>query len=890
MDDDRDRSSRSEPPSTDTGRRWPSPSWNETTTDYPRDACIHDLFEDRAREAPGSVALVQGPRALTYGELDGRSNRLASRLRQRGVGPGVLVGVLIGRSLESVVASLSVLKAGGAYVPLDPSHPADLLTFQMDDIHAPVLLTTTALRALLPSHSATVICLDEDEPEACGPSLVPRPRLVSAGDLACIMYTSGTTGRPKGVMVTHRGVVRLLFGIDYVRLGPDTVTLHASPPAFDASTFEVWGPILHGGRCIIAPERVLTARGLGRLLREGRVNTLWLTAALYNAVIDEAPDALAGLEQLLIGGEALSATHVRRGLERLPTTRLINGYGPTEGTTFTCCYPIPRTFGEEAKTVPIGLPIGNTRVYLLDGSMRPVPIGTAGELYVGEDGVALGYLNRPRETAEAFIPDPFSTVPRARLYRTGDLARWRPDGLIEFLGRNDSQVKVRGYRIELGAIEAILGRCRGVAGVAVVVREDAPGEKRLVAYLTAAPGSPGLEAPVLRAFLEKSLPSYMIPSAFVTLGALPRTANGKLDRAALPAPFPSRSWGDAPFIAPRDEVEARLVSTWEEVLGMAPIGVRDDFFELGGNSLTALRLVARVEEAFGTRLPRLALLRASTVERLAVVLGGLGRGEGQGMKGSSLVAIQAGGPELPFFFLGGGTAVFDGRDTSYLHRLAHHLGPSRPVYTFVGENLDRGITPDLLVERLASCFVNDLCAAFPDGPYHLAGHSFGAFLALEMARQLVSLGKPVGVLGLLDPLSPLHPRKLAWWERPDRRLAGLVVTAASRWRGDSARPAVPFPPAAPDIEHEGRLDVLKEAIAGYTSAPRYYPGPATLFRPNEELPTFNKVTFDDPFNGLARFIGGGIAVHQVPGSHSTMVNEAGLRVIVEEMSQDLGGR
>ncbi|WP_020465941.1 AMP-binding protein, partial [Singulisphaera acidiphila] len=308
--EDTDRSVRCERPPTEVGSHWPAAEWNETATDYPRDACIHELFEARAREAPESVALVLGSDVLTYGELAHRSNRLARRLLDLGVGPDVFVGILLERSLESVVAALSVLKTGGAYVPLDPSHPPEQLAFQLEDTQAPVLLTRTALRPLLPPHTAAVVCLDSDWPSVSRDSTDPFPRLGSAEDLACVMYTSGSTGRPKGVMVTHRGVVRLLFGVDYVRLGPDSVVLHMAPPAFDASTFEVWGPLLHGGRCVIAPDALPSARELGRVLREGRVNTLWLTAALYNVVIDEAPEALASLDQLLIGGEALSVAHV----------------------------------------------------------------------------------------------------------------------------------------------------------------------------------------------------------------------------------------------------------------------------------------------------------------------------------------------------------------------------------------------------------------------------------------------------------------------------------------------------------------------------------------------------------------------------------------------------
>ncbi|GAC1448561.1 MAG: hypothetical protein NVSMB9_31850 [Isosphaeraceae bacterium] len=879
--------------------------WNDTATAYPRDACIHELFEARAREAPGSIAVMAGSATLTYEELDRRSNQVARHLRELGVGPEALVGVFLERSLESIVAFLGTLKAGGAYVPLDPTHPPARLAVLLADTRASVLLTRSDLRPLLPPHHATVVQLDSDWPSIAARGSEPLGiKEGSAENLAYVMYTSGSTGIPKGVMVAHRGVVRLLFGVDYARLGADRVFLHLAPPAFDASTFEIWGALLHGGRCVIVPGPLPSFHELGRALREGGVTTLWLTSGLYNAVIDEAPEILKDVDELLIGGEALSVAHVRRGLDRLPATRIINGYGPTEGTTFTCCRPITCPIEEGESSIAIGRPIGNTRVYLLDEAMRPVPIGVSGELFIGGDGIARGYLNRPANTAQLFVPDPFSKVPGARLYRSGDLARWRPDGLVDFQGRRDDQVKIRGYRIELGAIETTLRKCPGVRDVVVATPEDPRGVKRLVAYLTVSPGASRPEETSLRTELERALPGFMVPALFVFMDALPLTANGKVDRQALPLPDPTELREETPFTAPRNDLEAKLALAWREVLGITRIGVHDDFFRLGGNSILGLRLIARIEEVCGACLPYLTLLRATTIEQMSRIIEGLG--EEESAAASTVVAIQPEGPETPFFCMAGGMAVLDGRGALILRNLAERLGPRQPLYTFMGETLDEGVPPVRLIERLASAFVADLRAAFPEGPYHLGGHSYGAFLALEMARQLQQVGRPVGLVALLDPWSPRHPRKLVWWERGSlqrKHLAQLspgaqasylrerfVARMRSRW--NRLRLPAPVAPAAPidrQTELEQRPDRLRQSIADHVSLARAhrYRGPVVLFRASERPPGFHGYGFDDPLNGLSPLVDGKITVCPVPGNHFAMLEEPALVVVAEGIRKAL---
>jgi amino acid adenylation domain-containing protein/non-ribosomal peptide synthase protein (TIGR01720 family) len=591
--------------------------WNDTRREYPRDGGIAERFGAQAATTPEAIALAFNGEELSYRELDARANRLARHLRTLGVRPEVKVGICMDRSMDLVVGLLGILKAGGAYVPLDASYPTERLAFMLEDSGVPVLLTQERMLALLPEHRARVVCLDRDRDAFARWSDAPLESGATPENLAYVTYTSGSTGVPKGVEVRQRGVLRLVFGSHYAEFGPDQTFLQLAPVSFDASTLEIWGALLHGGKCVVYPDRVPTATELGEVIEAEGVTTLWLTASLYNAMVDESPAALAGVKQLLIGGEALSVSHVRRGLLSLPRTRIINGYGPTESTTFTCCHPIPRDLPEDVMSIPIGRPIGNTRVYILDGGMRPVPAGVAGELYIGGDGLARGYLNRPELTAEKFVPDPFDETGGGRLYRTGDLGRYLADGTIEFRGRVDHQVKVRGYRIELGEIESVLRQDPAVKDALVVVREDAPAEKRLVAYVVRAEGV-NADAGELRGFLKDRLPEYMVPPALVFLDTLPLTPNGKVDRRALP--LPEAGSGAETYEGPRTRVEEVLARIWSEVLRVEVVGVRDNFFELGGDSILSLQVMARANDA-GLRLSLKQLFQHQTVAELARVAG-----------------------------------------------------------------------------------------------------------------------------------------------------------------------------------------------------------------------------------------------------------------------------
>jgi amino acid adenylation domain-containing protein len=589
--------------------------WNDTEKEYPKNKCIHELFEEQVAKTPDGVAVLFDNQQLTYRELNERANQLARYLRKLGVGPEVLVGISVERSLEMVVGLLGILKAGGAYVPLDPEYPKERLAFMLEDTHAPILLTQQRLVDGLPAHNAHVVRLDRDWEEIAAESDKNPISGTAADNLAYVVYTSGSTGQPKGVEVRHQAVLRLLIGIDYVRLDANQSFLQLAPTSFDASTFEIWGALLHGARCVIFPGKVPIPSELGNILRHYHVSTLWLTASLCNTVIDEAPEALSEVRQLLMGGEALSVSHVQRALGLLPGTQIINGYGPTESTTFTCCYAIPPRLDENISSISIGRPIANTEVYLLDSHLSPVPIGISSELYIGGDGLARGYLNRPELTAEKFIPHPFSHEPGARLYKTGDLARYRPDGNIEFLGRTDHQVKIRGFRIELAEVEAVLSQHPAVRETVVVAREDIRGEKKLAAYVV--PNQESISTTSnLRSFLKQKLPEYMVPSSFVTLDALPLMPNGKVDRRALPAPDQSRPELIS-FVAPRTPVEELLAKIWSGVLKVEKVGVHDNFFELGGHSLLATQVISRVHDTFHLNLPLQSLFENPTIDGLA---------------------------------------------------------------------------------------------------------------------------------------------------------------------------------------------------------------------------------------------------------------------------------
>ena len=587
--------------------------WNQTQTNYPHQ-CIHQLFEEQVEKTPNAVAVGFKNQQLTYRELNTRANQLAHYLQKLGVGEETLVGICLERSPNIIVAMLGILKAGGAYLPLDPTYPSDRLAFMLQDAQAFLLLTEQRLWGQLTNIQQ--ICLDSDWSVICQESQQNLKCHTTADNLAHVIYTSGSTGQPKGVMILHRGVVRLVRNTDYIDLQPTDVIAQASNTSFDAATFEIWGALLNGAKLVILErETVLSPRDFASSLQTEGITILLLTTALFNQMIQEVPLAFRALRCLLFGGEAVDTRRVRQLLEAGSPQQLLHLYGPSENTTLATWYHVQH-IEPKAETVPIGRAIANTQVYILDRYLQPVPIGVAGELHIGGVGLAIGYLNRPELTAKKFIPHPFQA--NWKLYKTGDLARYLPDGNVEFLGRIDNQVKIRGFRIEPGEIETVLSQHPQVQQAVVTVREDDPGNKYLTAYVVGKTET--LTSSELRQFLKQHLPEYMMPSAFVMLKTLPLTPNGKVDRRVLPKPEITNSELEAAFVAPRTWEEERLAEIWCTVLNREKVGIYDNFFELGGHSLLITSVLSRIRESFAIELPLRSVFAAPTIAALSQVI------------------------------------------------------------------------------------------------------------------------------------------------------------------------------------------------------------------------------------------------------------------------------
>jgi amino acid adenylation domain-containing protein len=577
------------------------------------DQTVHHGFARQVAEHPDRTAVTAPDGSLTYAELDARANQLAHGLRSLGVFPGSVVGVCVERSTGLATALLAVLKAGAGYLPLDPAQPSGRLAGMLREAGAEIVVTQASLAERLGSLAATSVFLDVPGGSFSGFPATAPPADSSPADTAYVIYTSGSTGQPKGVRVPHRGVTRLVVDTDFIDLREDDVFLHLAHIAFDASTWEIWGPLLNGGSVVMAPPGDLSPGEIAALVRRHGVTVLFLTTALFHVMTEHGLADLRGLRYLLTGGEVTSVRHMNRALAELPDTALIHAYGPTENTTFTTCHavtePVPGT------TIPIGVPIRGTTVHVLGKDMAPVPDGTVGELYTGGLGVADGYLNEAELTAERFVPDPFSATPGARLYRTGDLVSRRPDGALEFHGRADNQVKIRGFRIEPGEIEVALREHRDVLDAVVVPRDRPGGERDLMAAYVS---SEVLTTADIRAHLSMTLPQYMLPAAYVRVDRLPLKPNGKVDRAALvqlsPAGRPELS---TEFREPGSPIAVWLAELLADMLGVDAVGSDDDFFELGGHSLMAARITSAVQAEFGVGIPVLTFYEEPTVSGLS---------------------------------------------------------------------------------------------------------------------------------------------------------------------------------------------------------------------------------------------------------------------------------
>jgi amino acid adenylation domain-containing protein len=859
-------------------------SFNATEHPVP-EMTLPALFEGHAARTPEAVALIFGRESLTYGELNARANQLAHHLIGLGVGPESLVGIALERSIEMVVALLGVLKAGGAYLPLDPNLPALWREHLVADAALRHLVTCQRYNACYADCIEQVVTLDGNARQlAAHCSENPATPLVPK-QLAYLNYTSGSTGQPKGVLVTHAGVVRLVQEPNYVRLDKASRLLQLAPLSFDAATFEIWGALLNGGSSVIMPPEPVSLEEIGEVLRREKVNTLWLSAGLFNQVVDCALPILAGVRQLLAGGDVLSLEHVRQVRRAHPNCQVINGYGPTENTTFSCCYAV-RGEMDLCRGVPIGSPITNTRAYVLDAGLEPVALGVTGELYVAGAGLARGYLRRPALTAERFVPDPHG-LPGTRMYRTGDLARWRSDGNLEFLGRADQQVKIRGFRIEPGEIETALTALPAIAQAAVIAREDVPGARQLVAYVVPAAGT-APDTTTLRRSLSERLPYYVIPSAFVVLESLPLTANGKLDRRALPVP--ERCSGEESYRAPRDAQERILCGLFAEVLKVERVGIEDNFFALGGHSLLALRLCSEIEKIFGQKLPIVILFEGHTVEKLAIILR-----RRKTLLTPPVVVIQPLGSKLPFF------NVHDGYgSTLHYGMLAHLLGSEQPFYGIQAQEKDGRPLQRHSIQAIASYYVAEMRKFQPTGPYSLGGYCLGAIIAFEMAQQLHRSSEEVDFLCLFDSSNPaarLGVKQILFGplqrridsicppgpQSPAKKVSVLAMLVARRigrliWPDKfSAVELAKLTDFEIAIE-----DLLMPLVQSYKPLP--YLGKMTL------ICATGGSRFERPDRGWAEVAQGGLEIYEIPCRHETMFQHHAVDLVAVRLKECLDKR
>ncbi len=753
-------------------RRQQLVEWNQAAGHQQADSCLHELVEAQARRTPDAIAVLGDGQSLTYHELNQRANRIARLLRRNGVGPDVLVGACFERSVEMVVGILAVLKAGCAYVPVDPASPKEQIDMILDDAEVGMLLTHSRHVPVLPA-GRTVIRADASLPEIAGDE-EDLGRIASPATLASMIYTSGSTGKPKGVMIPHRGVCNTILSMQAAfQLTPADRVVQRCAFIWDPSTCEIFLALVAGARLVLAPPDPLVATAeLGNLIRAQGITCVTVVPSLLQTLLDnEALEECTSLRHVFCGGEIMPP-RLAETFFRKSGASLHNLYGPTEvsiWSTFWTCQP---RFGRSA--VPIGRPFSSHEVFILDSHRNPVPVGVIGELHIGGTGVARGYWRRPELNSAKFIPHPFDQRSDARLYRTGDLARHLPDGTIEFVGRDDFQVKIRGFRVELGEIEARLADCPGVRNAVVLVREDIPGDKRLVAYLTAQDNAE-LSVPELRLRLSRCLEDFMVPSAFVVLDAFPETASGKLDRKALP--MPQYANADAPrHEAPIGAVETAIAAIWQTVLGLDRVGRHDHFFfDLGGHSLLAIRSVAMLRKRMGAELPLASLFQVPTVAGLAAFLAEQratslgGPTSSTGVAWSPLVEITKANGQPPLFCIHGAKG-----NVLIFSDLARQLGPQQPLFGFQARGIDGRLPAFDSVEDLVECYLAEIRRVQPSGPYFLLGYSIGGTIAFELARQLSAANERVAVVALVDTICPP-----AWAEvqrRPIReRLArGLV--------------------------------------------------------------------------------------------------------------------
>jgi surfactin family lipopeptide synthetase A len=848
-------------------------NWNNTGTDYPADQFLHQLFAHQAERTPDAMALVVGSDRLTYRELDFRTDQLAAYLRRCGIRPEKPVGLYLEPSTEMIVGTLGVLKAGGACVPLDPSYPTERLSYAIKDTQLELLLAQQHLRSQLQSSEVAVLCLDSEWKQVEQLNPEPVPSDCTPENLAYIIYTSGSTGKPKGVQIEHRNLLHsthartLYYGSDTARF------LLLSSFSFDSSLAGILGTLCQGGTLVLTPGPLKSnLTQLSHLIQEHEITRLLCVPTLYGLILEQTkPGELATLREAIVGGESCSPELIDRHYRLVPQATLFNEYGPTEAAVWSTvhrCSP-----GRPSNLVPIGTPIPNVRVFVLDPNLNLMPVGVSGELYIGGPGVVRGYLNRQTETEKSFVPDPFSEVPGARLYKTGDVARYLSDGNLELLGRFDHQVKIRGFRIELEEVESVICEYDGVRNAAVAVWQPNGTEPVLVAYIVPK-NDFKFKVEELRRFLSRKLPEAMVPSRFATLESLPLMPNGKVNRHALPTvAFDVEA---TQVVSPKDALESKLVETWSDVLKKPQIGVTASFFDLGGNSLLVAKLLLRIEQQFGKRLSLADIFQSPTIRQLAIVLS-----EGEPRTGHpAVVPLQPQGSRPPLYWV-------DGSPIFLL--AANRLGAEQPVLGLrVPASEVKRFRVPYKIEEGAAELVRHLREVQPAGPYYLAGLCINGLVAYEMARQLALDGQRVALLALLDvpaptgrpASSPVDDQRASsrktkmeslLSELRQGGIAGLPgfiyrrSTAVARrlklvrWRVQQS--------IGLDLNRNRLLndpDAVEEPGSYFESKPRPYTGQVVFFQ-SDDWPA--------PNGAWDSLISGGCEVHRVAGGHMSMFHE-----------------
>ncbi|MGA2879227.1 MAG: amino acid adenylation domain-containing protein [Bryobacteraceae bacterium] len=825
---------------------------------------IHALFEAQARRTPDAIAAEYAGVRLTYRKLSLGADRFAHTLANQGVARESIVGIGLQRSLELPIALVGVLKAGGVCMPLDPEYPPERLAYMLEDARAEVLVTEPQLEGRYPSANAKIIPLNRDLSGLTGAESERLPSHTQHShadprDAAWIVYTSGSTGRPRGVVLTHAGLVNHhRAAIELYGITASDRVLQFSSLSFDIAIEEMLPSWLAGATVVFRdPEMPLVPSEFVRWIERKKISVLDLPTAYWHELVHGLAKKKLHLPESLrlvvVGGEKASASALRTWSDiSQGRVRWINTYGPSEATVIATSWE-PRP-GEELseRDLPIGRPIANTRIYLLDANLKPVEPGVTGELYIGGAGVARGYLNRPVQTAEKFISDPFSEEPGAVLYKTGDMASYRPDGNIEFHGRTDHQVKIRGFRVELGEIETALESHPAVRECVAIVLGD---ENKILAAWIVPSGSECPTARELREFLANTLPDYMIPSVFHSVPAMPLTPNGKVDRRGL-TDLENPIAQDRGTITAGDEMENRIVAILEKVLQVRPIGIHDGFFELGGNSLLAIRLMAAIDESFGRSLPLATLFQSSTAAQIAAII----REPKQLPIRDSLVVVQPLGNEPPFFLVHGmGGHVLRFRD------LVRHFAPSQPVFALQAQGLS-GEAPCLdRVEDMADRYVEEIRAVQREGPYYLGGYSFGGFVALEIARRLRNLGEEVAYLALIDTFAGKPATKSSLV----RTFLGLPAREQVSYLSRKIRKkirrtlaGVALPPAVKAVRQ-----ACADAERRYQ--PHVFEGKLSLFLPSRK--SLRNSPAED--GGWGQFASDGVVVYEIPGDHGSIVDE-----------------